>query len=78
MAWMTRKAPTKRPTKSPAGGAGWLGGRPGLSAGLSEQDGCGGEVQEGEQSSCERIRSGTPEFVAYAATQTTCGAVVRH
>ena len=57
---MTGKAPTIRPTKAPAAGAGRpVGGRPGMSAGLSEQDGCGGKRQEGEQSKCERIRSRT-------------------
>ena len=50
MAWMASTAPTRRPTKAPAAGAGQLvGGRPGMSAGLSEPEGCGRKLQEGEQ-----------------------------
>lgn len=52
MAWMTSKASTRRLSKAPAAGAEQLvGGRPGMSAGLSEPEGCGRKLQEGEQMS---------------------------
>ena len=58
---MTSKVPTIWPTKALAAGAGWLlGGQPGMFAGLSEQEGCGGKLQEGEHLRCERIRSRMP------------------
>ena len=50
MAWMASTALTRQPTKAPAAGARQLvEERPGMSAGLSEPEGCGRKLQEGEQ-----------------------------
>ena len=48
-------------TADKGAGAGQLvGGRPGMSVGLSEQKGRAGKLEEGEQSKGERIRSWMP------------------
>ena len=64
MAWMTSKVPTIWLTKALAAGARWLlGGWPGMFAGLSEQEGCGGKLQEGEKLTCGQIWLRTPALL---------------